>query len=171
MEQRKYLVDGEWLKEVLIKASIYEALEAGGVDNWSGYDFSIHTTLDELGYETVEETVEKEILPFLEVDCGIGNKTLDSSAETKEYLNTLPKIYLKVRWVEYGILDFPFSGFYKDLKGKAVPLVWNFNDYNGAYEEYVLEPITFTTTAEQVGWTFDKKEADEWFKTRTNNFN
>lgn len=63
---KKYIVDEEWLKSVLVKASTYEALAAGGVNKWEWCEESIQSCLDEFGCSTIEEVVEKEILPYCE---------------------------------------------------------------------------------------------------------
>lgn len=34
-----------------------------------------------------------------------------------------------------------------------------FNDHNGTYDEFILTPITKTTTGHIIGWTFDVEEA------------
>ena len=34
-----------------------------------------------------------------------------------------------------------------------------FNDHNGIYDEFILTPITKTTTGNIIGWTFDEEEA------------
>ena len=62
--KRKYdiLTEAE-LKEILYNATLYKALEAGGVDNWEHFVDSIQVALDDIGCQDIEEAVEKEILP------------------------------------------------------------------------------------------------------------
>lgn len=61
---RKYYVLTEAeLKEILYNATLYKALEAGGVDNWEHFVDSIKAVLDDVGCQDVEEAVEKEVLP------------------------------------------------------------------------------------------------------------
>lgn len=76
--------------------------------------------------------------------------------EISRILADCRKIYLINRWMQYGYISFPFSGKYKSSE----PLVWIFNDHNGAYDEWVLTPITRATTGGVVrSWTFDEEEA------------
>ena len=88
-------------------------------------------------------------------------KHLPHNQKTKDKLAKLPKIYLVACWARYGVLEFPFSGRYKKINKKAVPLVWDFDDHNGTYPEYVLRPITWTTTAVIRGWVRDEQQAKD----------
>lgn len=94
-------------------------------------------------------------------------KRLPDNQRTKDKLAKLPKIYLIACWAHYGVLEFPFSGKYKKEKDKDspliryIPLVCDFDDHNGTYPEYVLRPITWTTTAAIRGWTKDKQQAKD----------
>lgn len=49
-------------------------------------------------------------------------KVLNDTKETKEYLNSLPKVYIAACWAGWGVAGFPFSGKYADKK-KTIPLV------------------------------------------------
>lgn len=62
-EPTKYIIDENNLKDILCKASVYEALEQGGVNNWEWFSESITDMLNTLGYETVEEMVDEELMP------------------------------------------------------------------------------------------------------------
>ena len=88
-------------------------------------------------------------------------KHLPHNQKTKDKLAKLPKIYLIACWARYGVLEFPFSGRYKKINKKPVPLVWDFDDHNGTYPEYVLRPITWTTTAAIRGWLRDEQQAKD----------
>ena len=88
-------------------------------------------------------------------------KHLPHNQKTKDKLAKLPKIYLVACWARYGTLEFPFSGRYKKINKKPVPLVWDFDDHNGTYPEYVLRPITWTTTAVIRGWVRDEQQAKD----------
>lgn len=94
-------------------------------------------------------------------------KRLPDSQKTKDKLAKLPKIYLVACWARYGVLDFPFSGKYKKVKDadspliRYIPLVWDLDDHNGVYPEYVLRPITWTTTAAIRGWVRDEQQAKD----------
>ena len=88
-------------------------------------------------------------------------KHLPHNQKTKDKLAKLPKIYLVACWARYGVLEFPFSGRYKKINKKPVPLVWDFDDHNGTYPEYILRPITWTTTAAIRGWVRDEQQAKD----------
>ena len=91
----------------------------------------------------------------------ILRKRLKNTKKNKDKLAKLPKIYLIACWARYGILEFPFSGRYKKINKKPIPLVWDFDDHNGTYPEYVLRPITWTTTAVIRGWLRDEQQAKD----------
>ena len=91
----------------------------------------------------------------------ILRKRLKNTKKNKDKLAKLPKIYLVACWARYGVLEFPFSGRYKKINKKPVPLVWDFDDHNGTYPEYVLRPITWTTTAAIRGWLRDEQQAKD----------
>ena len=92
-------------------------------------------------------------------------KRLPDNQKTKDKLAKLPKIYLIACWARYGVLEFPFSGKYKKVKDadgpliRYIPLVGDFDDHNGVYPEYVLRPITWTTTAAIRGWVRNEQQA------------
>ena len=73
-------------------------------------------------------------------------------------INSLRKIYIVGFWANYGTREYPFSGKYtKD----GEPLVYFFNDHNGAFCEWQLIPIEYTTTGYVMFWTFDKFVAEQ----------
>ena len=94
-------------------------------------------------------------------------KHLPDNQKTRDKLAKLPKIYLIACWAHYGVVDFPFSGKYKKVKDaegpliRYIPLVWDFDDHNGVYPEYVLRPITWTTTAAIRGWVRNEQQAKD----------
>ena len=94
-------------------------------------------------------------------------KRLPYNQKTKDKLAKLPKIYLVACWAHYGVLEFPFSGKYKKEKDadsplvRYIPLVWDFDDHNGGYPEYILRPITWTTTAIIRGWVRNEQQAKD----------
>ena len=94
-------------------------------------------------------------------------KRLPDNQKTRDKLAKLPKIYLIACWAHYGVLEFPFSGKYKKVKDadgpliRYIPLVWDFDDHNGVYPEYVLRPITWTTTAAIRGWVRNEQQAKD----------
>lgn len=97
----------------------------------------------------------------------ILRKRLPYNQKTKDKLAKLPKVYLIACWAHYGVLEFPFSGKYKKEKDedspliRYIPLVWDFDDHNGTYPEYVLRPITWTTTAAIRGWVRNEQQAKD----------
>lgn len=88
-------------------------------------------------------------------------KRLKATKKNQNRLSKLPKIYLVACWARFGVLEFPFSGRYKKINKKPVPLVWDYDDHNGTYPEYVLRPITWTTTAAIKGWLRDEQQAKD----------
>ena len=63
------------LRELIINANYYLALEAGGVDNWEWYSESVHSFIDMCGdvdfteYESMEEIVEAELTNYKICTC------------------------------------------------------------------------------------------------------
>jgi hypothetical protein len=85
-------------------------------------------------------------------------KILKNTAKTKAYLDSLPKVYGIFLWAKWGILELPWSGKY--TKGKTpVPLVYNYYDNNGTYDEYHLVPITYCSGGAFWDWCETKEDA------------
>lgn len=74
---------------------------------------------------------------------------LEDTSKTAEYLRSLPKMYMLGRWANYGIWDFPYSG-YSDERG--IPYVYKYEDSNGMDPRYELMPITIVTTGQIFVW-------------------
>ena len=83
------------------------------------------------------------------------NRYPANDTEIAHILADCHTIYLIGHWAQYGYLPLLFSGKYKFTE----PLVWMFNDHNGTYDEFILTPITKTTTGYVIDWTFDEEEA------------
>lgn len=83
---------------------------------------------------------------------------LENTAETCEYLESLPKIYMIACWAKYGVQEFPFAG---TITKSGIVEVWEHVDYNGACDEWHRVPITYTTTGQIYAWTISKKRAEE----------
>lgn len=81
-----------------------------------------------------------------------------NNEETKEYFEKLPKVYLIVRWVDWGILDFPLEEIHIE-NDKVIPVVWEYNDHNGETDRYELVPYNRTTSGEIFTWTIDRDAA------------
>lgn len=82
-------------------------------------------------------------------------KVLVNSSETRNYLDSLPKVYIAACWAGWGVRDYPFSGKFAD-KEKTIPLVWDYCDFNGAVDEWHLIPIYRVTTGVIAGWSFNE---------------
>ena len=85
-------------------------------------------------------------------------KVLDSSTETRDFLASLPTIYLVGVWARAGIRPYPFSGVFKDGDTNE-PLVYDYDDHNGTSDAYYLRPLSFVTTGQILGWSSDKATA------------
>ena len=72
---RYYKISEPELRELIINANYYLALEAGGVDNWDWYSESIHdfismcSDVDSVEYEDMEEIVEAELAQYPICTC------------------------------------------------------------------------------------------------------
>jgi len=104
--------------------------------------------IEALEQSAAEEATRKKI--------NTNGKVLDNCKETREYLDSLPKVYIAACWAGWGVRDFPFSGRYLDQQ-KTIPLVWDYCDFNGAADEWHLVPINRTTTGMIMGWSFNEK--------------
>ena len=85
-------------------------------------------------------------------------KILESTSETREYLESLPKIYMIARWVGYGVREFPFAG---KCTTDGIPFVWDYDDQNGPCDCYFLRKLTDTTTGWIYAWTTSESRAKE----------
>lgn len=153
----------------------------------SGIEVYIGKVVDEEEYVQGILIGEDKIFQYTEdgewsVNCGIGCfsidkdsielvgkvnpveiKVLPNTPEVKDYLKSLPKIYLVACWASYGVMEFPFANAYKysDRADKEAPLVWQHDDCNGTCDLFFLRSIVDTTTGFINRWTFDKDEAEE----------
>ena len=85
-------------------------------------------------------------------------KILESTPETREYLESLPKIYMIACWAGYGVREFPFAGKHTT---DGIPLVWDYDDQNGTCDYYFMRKLTYTTTGWIYAWTTSKRRAEE----------
>ena len=89
-------------------------------------------------------------------------KVLKNTAKTRAYLDSLPKIYLVACWAKYGVMELPFTGKYKkNIFGISVPLVYQYDDFNGFCGHYYLRCITSTTSGRIIMWTETESVADK----------
>lgn len=87
-------------------------------------------------------------------------RILKNNEKTDKKLKKLPKIYLVACWAGYGVREHYFSGKYvKNKEGLNIPLVYDYDDFNGTQDIYVLRKITNTTTGNIIMWTMSKSVA------------
>lgn len=85
-------------------------------------------------------------------------KILKNTPATREYLESLPKIYMITCWVGYGIREFPFAG---KCTTDGIPFIFDYDDQNGTCDCYFLRKLTDTTTGWIYAWTTSKDRAEE----------
>ena len=69
-------------------------------------------------------------------------------------------VYLIVCYAHWCVREYKWTGkWHLDAAGIPEPIVWNYNDHNGAYESYDQLPITYTTTGMCCDWSFHKSVA------------
>ncbi len=83
-------------------------------------------------------------------------KYLECTPENRTYVESLPKIYLIGCWARYGIRECANT---LQVDKEGIPLVYDYNDHNGCYEEYELVPIHRVTTGQVYAWSTSKKAA------------
>lgn len=89
-------------------------------------------------------------------------KVLKNNSKTREYLDSLPKIYLVGCWAKYGVWDFPFTGkYYQTENGISIPIVYDYDDHNGTCDNYYLRRLDHVTTGQVVSWTQSKSVANK----------
>ena len=82
-------------------------------------------------------------------------KVLQNNEENRKLITELPKVYIIGCWARWGVRGFPFVKLNKNL----IPLVYNYNDYNGTADQWELIPITYTTTGYIFDWSFSEERA------------
>ena len=85
-------------------------------------------------------------------------KILENTAETREHLNALPKIYMIAKWAGCGVQEFPFAG---KCTEDGIPFIWMYDDQNGTCDSYFLRKLTDTTTGWIYAWTTSRSRAEE----------
>ena len=89
-------------------------------------------------------------------------KVLKNTIKTKEYLDSLPKIYLVGCWAKYGVIEYPFTGKYEqDENGISIPIVYDYDDHNGTCDNYYLRKLNYVTTGQILLWTQSKNVANK----------
>lgn len=85
-------------------------------------------------------------------------KILENTPKTREYLESLPKIYMIACWIGCGVRGFPFAG---KCTTDGIPFVWMYDDQNGTCDRYFLRKLTDTTTGWIYAWTTSESRAKE----------
>lgn len=83
-------------------------------------------------------------------------KHLECTPENRAYVESLPKIYLIGCWARYGIRECANT---LQVDEDGIPLVYDYNDHNGCYEEYELVPIHRVTTGQVYAWSISQMAA------------
>lgn len=96
-------------------------------------------------------------------------KILKNTTNTKQYLASLPKIYLVVCWAKYGVREYFFTGKYVNINGISIPLVYDYDDHNGTTDNWYLRRIDHTTAGLTFMWTQSRAVADKIAELLNNN--
>ena len=91
-------------------------------------------------------------------------KILKNNSKTKAYLDSLPIMYLVGCWAKYGVSEYPFTGKYVQDQYRnniSVPLVYDYDDFNGTCDNYYLRKLTNVTSGEIIMWTQNNSVADK----------
>lgn len=85
---------------------------------------------------------------------------LEYNNKNNKYIESLKKVYLIGHWARYGVLELPYAGkmVEDDLFG-ITPLVYDLDDHNGTYAEYILTKINDVTTGDTIIYTFNRNLA------------
>ena len=86
---------------------------------------------------------------------------LSNSRRTKEFLESLPRIYLIGVWACCGVREHYYAGC---TTKEGIPYVWDYDDHNGTCDNWYLRPIDYTTTGTILAWTTNKKSAERLAK-------
>ena len=82
-------------------------------------------------------------------------------------ISKLPSIYIIVRYAHWCVREYKWTGKFDTKDGVPVPIVWDYDDHNGAFEEYAKRPITHVTTGLIFDWSFYEPRAQkvaEWLE-------
>ena len=83
---------------------------------------------------------------------------LKNTKKTREYLETLPKMYLIGFWARCGVREHYYT---KKTDKYGVPLVYEYYDGNGTCDLWRLVPITETTCGHIFAYSSTKETAKE----------
>ena len=86
---------------------------------------------------------------------------LEYNDKNNKYIQSLRKVYLVGYWARYGVLEFPYAEkMIEDKLFGMTPLVYDFDDHNGTYDEYILRKINDVTTGQIIIYCFNKELAE-----------
>lgn len=86
---------------------------------------------------------------------------LKDNSKNNKYIQSLRKVYLVGYWARYGALAFPYAGkMVENNEFGLIPLVYDFDDHNGTYGEYVLRELNQVTTGQIITYTFNEHIAN-----------
>ena len=85
---------------------------------------------------------------------------MKNNKRTKAKLEKMSKMYIVGQWAHYGTMEFYFSGKYENVNGVNIPLVWQYDDFNGTCDNWYLRKITSTTTGMIFFWTHSRGIAE-----------
>ena len=86
---------------------------------------------------------------------------LSNTKNNNEMIKSSPKVYLVGYWAKYGVMELPYAGkMVEDDTFGLVPLVYDFNDFNGEREVWFIRKITEATSGGKVIYTFNKDIAE-----------
>ena len=71
-------------------------------------------------------------------------------------------VYLVVCYARWCVREYKWTGDWAVVYGRPCPVVWDYDDHNGEYEEYARRPILITTTGRIMDWTFYRGAADKF---------
>ena len=81
-------------------------------------------------------------------------------------INKCKSVYIIVLYVHWCVREYKWTGKwrYTRLSNSYEPIVYDYDDHNGTFEEYVKRPIHSVTTGDIIDWTFSKYAADRFAK-------
>ena len=75
----------------------------------------------------------------------------------KNKYNKARKLYIIGRWAHWGLLSAKYAG---KIDEEGNPLTIHYTDHNGLYEQYYIGPWYTETTGHVIGYSFNRKQAE-----------
>lgn len=85
----------------------------------------------------------------------------------QEKVDNSQSVYLIVQYAHWCVREYKWTGKFEIRDGIPIPIVYDYDDHNGTFEEYAKRPITLVTTGLIFDWTFYKHSASkiaEWLE-------